>query len=352
MASVQRVNPKDNMKSTWRTADKSTWGFFHWVFELMTIHPTDVNKPITVHKKTDPVPYLPQWNTHLWVCFWGLLPLVGQQLYMSITGKTFHPLFAFFYYAYAFKLSSIQEFRMLRAHGHKYGFLDGDVHDRDQIPDNSVRKVLMSLELTSLIRPAAAVLFTYHRNEQPFFGGLTPWVVLETGLYGIVLDFYYYWYHRVMHETDALWQYHRTHHLTKHPNPLLTLFADAEQEFFDSIGIPVLTWATMRLMGLPMGFHDWWMCHQYIVFTELVGHSGLRLFAHPPSTMSWFLKIFDAELVIEDHDLHHRKGWKQSANYGKQTRLWDKAFGTCADRIEMTPQLVDKNYQIRIGLFH
>jgi hypothetical protein len=34
-----------------------------------------------------------------------------------------------------------------------------------------------------------------------------------------------------------LWKYHRTHHLTKHPNPLLTLYADTEQEFFDILGV-------------------------------------------------------------------------------------------------------------------
>jgi hypothetical protein len=30
--------------------------------------------------------------------------------------------------------------------------------------------------------------------------------------------------------------------------------------------------------------------------------------ATPPSTLSFALRWFDAELVIEDHDLHHRKG--------------------------------------------
>lgn len=40
------------------------------------------------------------------------------------------------------------------------------------------------------------------------------------------------------------------------------------------------------------------------------------------------------ELVIEDHDLHHRRGWKQSHNYGKQTRVWDRVFGTTIPRVE------------------
>jgi len=343
-------NPKDNMKSTWRTADKSTWGPFHWIFELLSMHPTDIGKPIKINQKNDPVPYISQFDSHKWVLAYALWPMVIQQAYIWATGENWSPYFAFFFYSLVYKLNAIGEFRMIRKNGHKYGFLDGDVHERDQIPDASVHKVFFSLQMTSLVRPAAAILLTYKRSEGPL--SLSPWVILETGLYGIVLDFYFYWYHRVMHETDFLWKYHRTHHLTKHPNPLMTLFADSEQEFFDVIGVPMMTWGTLRLMGLPMGFYDWWICHQYIVFTELVGHSGLRVYANPPSSLGWLLDLFDANLCIEDHDLHHRKGWKNSANYGKQTRLWDKIFGTCAERIEMTPQNIDKNYRLRLSIIN
>jgi len=343
-------NPKDNMKSTWRTADKSTWGPFHWIFELLSMHPTDIGKPIKVNQKNDKVPYISQFDSHKWVLFYALWPMAVQQAYIWATGENFSPYFAFFFYSLVYKLNAIGEFRMIRKNGHKYGFLDGDVHERDQIPDHSVHKVFFSLQMTSLVRPAAAILLCYKRSEGPL--SISPWILLEIGLYGIVLDFYFYWYHRVMHETDFLWKYHRTHHLTKHPNPLMTLFADSEQEFFDVIGVPMMTWATLRIMGLPMGYYEWWICHQYIVFTELVGHSGLRVFAHPPSTLGWFLELFDAQLCIEDHDLHHRKGWKNSANYGKQTRLWDKLFGTCAERIELTPENIDYNYQLKLAIFN
>jgi sterol desaturase/sphingolipid hydroxylase (fatty acid hydroxylase superfamily) len=57
--------------------------------------------------------------------------------------------------------------------------------------------------------------------------------------------------------------------------------------------------------------------------------------------MAWLLEIFDANIVVEDHDLHHRKGWRKSHNYGKQTRLWDRIFGTCIDRIESKAENVD-----------
>jgi sterol desaturase/sphingolipid hydroxylase (fatty acid hydroxylase superfamily) len=154
-----------------------------------------------------------------------------------------------------------------------------------------------------------------------------------------------------MHDWESLWKYHRTHHLTKHPNPLLTLYADSEQEIMDIAGIPFMTWATMRFMGMPMGFYEWWVCYMYVVFSELAGHSGLRVLASPPSTLTWLLRYGGVELVIEDHDLHHRKGWKKSGNYGKQTRLWDWMFGTCRDRIECLPANIDYNTKVEMPLF-
>jgi len=143
----------------------------------------------------------------------------------------------------------------------------------------------------------------------------------------------------------------RKHHLTKHPNPLLTLYADTAQEVFDIAVIPLLTYGTMKLVGLPMGFFDWWLCHQYVVFTELWGHSGLRLLTTPPTTATPLLKAFDAELITEDHDIHHRSGWKKSHNYGKQTRLWDRLFGTCHGRIECVEGVIDWSSPVALWMF-
>jgi sterol desaturase/sphingolipid hydroxylase (fatty acid hydroxylase superfamily) len=144
-----------------------------------------------------------------------------------------------------------------------------------------------------------------------------------------------------MHDINPLWKFHRTHRLTKHPNPLLAAYADHEQEFFDMTVIPFLTYVSLKAMGLLMGFYDWWVCHQYIASTEVFGHIGLRIHLTAPSTLSWLLQILNAEIVIEDHDLHHRKGWRKSHNYGKQTRLWDRIFGTCRDRIESVDSNID-----------
>lgn len=339
---VQR-NPKDSMKSTWRGGNRAEWTIFNWFYELLGIHPVALDRDVPAHEKQDKLPYVPDWSMHRWVLYHAFIPLVLHHLYTVYTGQNLGPLGAFLLYSGAFKANAIHELHVLRRMGHIWGFFDGDKHDRDGVPDVGVAKVVFSLVWTSTARPIFTIFLSYRRNLAPDSINWY-WLPLEMGLYGIILDFWFYWYHRIMHDVGSLWKYHRTHHLTKHPNPLLTLYADSEQEFFDIAGIPLMTYFTMKLMGMPMGFYEWWLCHQYVVFAELAGHSGLRIHATPPNTLSWLLKWFDAELVIEDHDLHHRYGWKTSHNYGKQTRLWDRIFGTCRDRIES----VDKNVDYRV----
>jgi sterol desaturase/sphingolipid hydroxylase (fatty acid hydroxylase superfamily) len=68
------------------------------------------------------------------------------------------------------------------------------------------------------------------------------------------------------------------------------------------------------------------------MFSEIAGHTGLRAnVTHP--LIGPFLKPFDMDLRIEHHDLHHRFG-KGGKNFGKQTRIYDKLFGTSFDCIE------------------
>ncbi|CAJ0544903.1 Ff.00g084490.m01.CDS01 [Fusarium sp. VM40] len=345
-----KQNPKDSMKSTWRQANKSNWTKSHWFFEILGLHHVALDEDVPVHQKGDKVPYTPEWQLHRWVLVHALVPIAIQHAYAVYTGQNLTPFQAFLFYTVAFKVAAVHTIHALRRIGHQTGFLDGDKHERDGVPDVGVTKVVKSLIATSGFRPVFTVFLSYRTAQAPSSMNWL-WLPLEIGLYGIVLDFWFYWYHRLMHEVGSLWQYHRTHHLTKHPNPLLTLYADFEQEIFDIAVIPIMTYLSLKFMGLPMGFYDWWICHQYVMFTELGGHSGLRVYTIPPSTLGWLLRLVDAELVIEDHDLHHRKGWKTSGNYGKQTRLWDKVFGTCIDRVELKEGNMDWEKVVDLPIF-
>ncbi|KAB8336718.1 hypothetical protein FH972_021027 [Carpinus fangiana] len=332
-------NPKDSMKSTWRLGNRENWNYWQRTIDDRVIYYADLDKKIPVHQKSEKVPHVPQWQCHVWVLYHAAIPMGLHQAFVSLTGWDLHPVAVWGLYTAAIAVFGIHHFRVMRRMGHLYGFLDGDKHGRDEIPDRSARKAMLSVIMTITARMAMTILLTYDRSVPPM---QMDWLALpaEVFLYGIVLDFWFYWYHRAMHESETLWKYHRTHHLTKHPTPLLTLFADEEQEVFDIIGVPLFTFFSMKLMGLPMGYYEWWICHTYVIWTELIGHSGLRLHLGT-ITSNWFLKYFDCELLIEDHDLHHRIGYKKSHNYGKQTRLWDRIFGTLGDRIEDVGNNVD-----------
>ncbi|CAI7645997.1 unnamed protein product [Penicillium glandicola] len=311
---------KDSMKSTWRTAPRSEWNINHYLLDALNVHPIDLNKEIPVHSKDKKVPYMPQWYLHRWILFYSSIPLLLHETYTKFTGHTIGPIPAFGLYFLAFNGILIYQVHIFRRLSHKYGFLDGK-HERDGVPDLGVGKI--------------------------------SWLYLplKIGVYGLVLDFWFYWYHRLMHDVGSLWKYHRTHHLTKHPNPLLVAYADHAQEFFDMVVVPVVTYFSLKFLGFPMGFYEWWVCHQYVAFGEVMAHCGLRMYLAIPSTFSWGLQIVGSDLVVEDHDLHHRMGWRKSFNYGKQSRLWDRVFGTCLERFESVDGNVDYENTAEMPLF-
>ncbi|CAI7666115.1 unnamed protein product [Penicillium palitans] len=241
-------NPMDSMKSTWRTWDQDQWKLPHKTFERVNVYHIDLNRKVPIHPKEDKIPYVSDWSLNRWVLITSGVPLLVHQFFTYFTGYNFHPIIAFFYYYQASRLLTTRELRTLRELGHTYGFLDGDKHERDGVPDVGVSKALISVMLAGFVRPLMTVWLTYDANKAP--ASLSwPWLLVEISLYGIILDFWFYWYHRVMHDVNGLWKFHRTHHLTKHPNPLLTIYADSEQEFFDIAGIPLMTWFTMKLMA-------------------------------------------------------------------------------------------------------
>lgn len=337
---------RDSVKSTWPLSDRSDWGINHYIIHAFNAYPITPGEEPPVHAKTDKVPYVVQWQNHAWILLHASVPLALHQAWVWATDTGgIHPVAAFSLYFAAFSWAVVRQIKCARKAGQQIGFLDGDVHPRDGIPDVGVDKVVAALWKTTGSRIAMATYLTYDSEQSPLSvmadARWWAWLYLQIGLYGIILDFWFYVYHRAMHDIGGLWKYHRTHHLTKHPNSLLAAYADHEQEFFDMVGIPFLTWCTFRALGIPLGFYEWWICHQYIAFTEVLGHSGLRAYGTPPSTLSWALRLLGSELAIEDHDLHHRKGWRKSHNYGKQTKLWDRVFGTGLERIESRAENID-----------
>lgn len=348
------VNGKHSITSTWRRADKSTWTIWHHLIDYLDLHPTKLDKPVPVFAKTDKIPYMPQWKLHAYILFHSFIPLAAHQFYVAVTQHNPGKYAVWLYYSVAFELLVVRSVYLIRDMAYVYGYLDGDVHARDEIPDSAVSGIANLLHKFTLARMVMAVYWTYDPADSPMHAmtSLAWWAMLlvHLSLYPVAVDFWFYWYHRAMHDVPGLWQFHRTHHLTKHPNALLSAYADHTQELFDIAGIPFLALMSLRFAGLGPDFYQLWFCHQYIAFTEAGGHSGLRVHITSPSPINKLLVAFGLELALEDHDLHHRKGWRKSHNYGKQTRVWDRLFGTCLDRIESADHNID--FTNTASIFH
>ncbi|CEJ94898.1 hypothetical protein VHEMI10405 [[Torrubiella] hemipterigena] len=349
-------NSKDSMKSTWRTGDRKSWSWAHWGFELVNAHPKDPNKSIPVFKKSTNIPHLSQRSSQIFIWVYAALPMILHELYTKATGWTLHPLAAFFLYTAGMHTMLLALVHSLRRLVHSYGFFDSEVvPERADIPDVGVAKVALSAFKTLDFRLAIAVLLTYNVADDPIIL-LTDtnrflMALVKLGTYSIMLDMWYYTYHRSMHDISWLWKYHRTHHLAKHPTMLMTGYADLEQEIFDIFIVPLLTFATLYFMGLPLSFCEWYTCNMYILYGEIWGHSGIRLHACAPNPFHVILEAMGADLPHEDHDLHHRKGYRSSGNYGKQTRVWDRLFGTSWERIETHRSNVDYANMVIMPLY-
>merc|ERR1712093_619511 len=92
-------NPKDSMKSTWRTWDRKTWNHEQKIMDLLGLHPTDLNREVPVFAKTDQMAYVPHMEGHKWILFHALWPLLVHQAYIYITGKNMHWAAAFLFYS-------------------------------------------------------------------------------------------------------------------------------------------------------------------------------------------------------------------------------------------------------------
>lgn len=338
-----RVIPKPaagkpkSMEATWHKQDRSKWSFFEKAIVMMGILQDPAgSEPPPVFAKTDPVPVMSVWTQWKWLLPRALPPVIINYVYTTYTGQSVSrfvagPLYLAWFIAYGGNL-----FRMLNRMTKKWGFFDGSV-ERDGIPDGDTKNVLFELLGVIVLRAIFAFTFIYPEDQT----NLLTWKIIVLMPFNLfinacVIDFWFYWYHRIMHET-SFYKYHKKHHMTKHPNAALGAYADSAQEIIDMLGIPLLTFLVWRL-----DFATWFISCVFTLYIEAAGHSGTRAYFTNPT--AWPLNFIGWELCLEDHDLHHRiLGWKNSGNYGKQTRLWDNLFGTAKPRIEGTSENLDWN---------
>ncbi|KAG2173755.1 hypothetical protein INT43_005175 [Umbelopsis isabellina] len=285
--------------------------------------------------RNGPVPKHNVWTDHAFVIPWAVAPIALQYASQVFLGRPWSRLEAFGIYTANLATFGLITVRRLRILGEKYGHLDAINRERDRVAENRVTPLVLGLLATISVRTMMAAIIAYKPGRLPFLTWKLP---IDMALYMVAVDFFFYLYHRALHQVPWLWKFHRTHHSTKHPTSLMAPLADHVQETFDIAVIPILAY-----MIRPIPFFHWYIACLYVNYIELAGHSGVRAdMGHP--VLGMLLRPFGLDLVVEDHDLHHRLGMR-AGNFGKQTRIFDTFFGTTSPRYETTPEAIGLHNQ-------
>lgn len=135
----------------------------------------------------------------------------------------------------------------------------------------------------------------------------------------VVVDFVYYWYHRVSHVWKPMWAFHLVHH----SSPLMNLTTSYRLNWFSAIVSP-LFFVPLALMGfspdqivLSFALN---LLYQFFLHTEFIGKLGfLEGNINTPSS----------------HRVHHgANAIYLDKNFGGVFMLWDRLFGTYTEETE------------------
>ncbi len=141
---------------------------------------------------------------------------------------------------------------------------------------------------------------------------------IEPGLIqGILLfigvDFFYYWFHRMSHEINAIWATHIVHHQSEEYNLTVALRQSWFQAFFSNFFYLPLAWigfdpiTTVAVIAFNTLYQFW-------IHTELIKNMG------------WFEWIFNTP---SHHRVHHGSNPEYiDKNHGGTLIIWDRIFQT------------------------
>ncbi len=155
-----------------------------------------------------------------------------------------------------------------------------------------------------------------------FLAKYIPWEVpiniWTTLLCILLIDFLYYWEHRIEHQVRVLWSYHSIHH----SSPIYNYTTALRVSFIDSF----ITWI-FYLPAILIGFHPYVvliavifvLSYQFWLHTEIIGKLG------------WYEKIF---MTPSQHRVHHGSDKIYlDKNYGAVLSIWDRMFGTFQEEL-------------------
>ena len=179
------------------------------------------------------------------------------------------------------------------------------------------------------------ILFNLFKYFYPQLKGV---IALNFGLSFIlqfvVIDYFYYWNHRLLHN-QKLWSFHRIHHSSKK----LDLWVTSRNSFWSSFLI-IYLWIHaifIYLLNDSKGF-IWAIAIGNSL--DLWRHSGFRF---PPLAERFFGLFL---ILPHDHEWHHSSTITRK-NFGANFNLWDKLHGTylkSSARSELLGETIKDNF--------
>ena len=140
-----------------------------------------------------------------------------------------------------------------------------------------------------------------------------PQNALSFGLAFLLLDFLYYWHHRILHEVPVFWTLHHVHH----SSPWMNLTTSFRLHWLSPF-VSVFFFLPAALLGVPpvyiMIAFALNLLYQFWLHTEAIGSLGiLEGWLNTPAA----------------HRVHHgRNASYLDKNYGGVLMVWDRLFGT------------------------
>jgi sterol desaturase/sphingolipid hydroxylase (fatty acid hydroxylase superfamily) len=143
----------------------------------------------------------------------------------------------------------------------------------------------------------------------------STWPLLaQRALAFVIVEFFHYWAHRLMHETDLLWRFHATHHSA----PRLYWLNAARFHVVDIAFLNLGFLIPLIALGADIRVPSLWMVASAI--HGLFQHANMSVRCGP---LNWIFSM--AEL----HRWHHSKTERESnSNYGSNLIIWDIVFGS------------------------
>jgi sterol desaturase/sphingolipid hydroxylase (fatty acid hydroxylase superfamily) len=130
----------------------------------------------------------------------------------------------------------------------------------------------------------------------------------------VIVEFFQYWAHRLMHETDLLWRFHATHHSA----PRLYWLNSARFHIVDIMLLNLGLTIPLVALGADTRIISLWIVASTI--HGLFQHANMSIRCGP---LNWIFSM--AEL----HRWHHSRTERESnTNYGQNLILWDIVFGS------------------------